>query len=180
VIYGVYLGQRQGDLLKLPAIAIQSGQDGQLRVHLRQSKRGARVAIPLHPRAAERFKAAQQRRSDSGNKVPTALWNEQTGKPWVADTFRHEFSTIREGVASAVPSIADVWFMDTRDTAVTKLAEAGCTIPEICAITGHNEASAYGILKHYLALNGEMADAAIAKLVAHEERQGAKREQAAD
>lgn len=52
-------------------------------------------------------------------------------------------------------------------------AEAGCTIPEICTITGHDEESAYKVLKHYLAPNGSMADAAIAKLVAFEERKRA-------
>lgn len=59
--------------------------------------------------------------------------------------------------------------MDTRDTAVTRYAEAGCSVPEICSLTGHDEASCYQILKHYLVLNGEMASSAVAKLVAHEE-----------
>jgi hypothetical protein len=31
--------------------------------------------------------------------------------------------------------------MDTRDTAATKLASAGCTIPEIYGITDHSERS---------------------------------------
>src|SRR3546814_10483174 len=62
------------------------------------------------------------------------------------------------------------WFMDARDTAVTKYAEAGCTIPEICSYTGHDPESAYKILKHYLALNDTMADSALAKLVRHEEQ----------
>jgi hypothetical protein len=37
--------------------------------------------------------------------------------------------------------LADAWYMDHRDTAVTNLAEAGCTVPEICAISGHSERS---------------------------------------
>jgi hypothetical protein len=55
---------------------------------------------------------------------------------------------------------------DLRDTAVTWLALAGCTIPEICAVTGHEPQSATSILKHYLARHPELADHAIAKLVA--------------
>lgn len=77
------------------------------------------------------------------------------------------------------PEILQANFQDLRDTAVTNLAEAGCTIPQICAITGHTEKSAYNVLKHYLALNGAMAAEAIAKLVEHYERQEAARKAAA-
>ncbi len=175
VVYGVYLGQRQGDLLALRQISVQPDGDG-FKLHMKQSKRGARVAIPLHPRAAERQRAAIRRRADRGVKTPAALWNNSTGSAWSADTFRHQFAAIRADVAKSLPSIADLWFMDTRDTAVTKLAEAGSTVPEICAVTGHDEPSAYQILKHYLSLTGEMAAAAIAKLMAHEDK---KKERAA-
>lgn len=41
-------------------------------------------------------------------------------------------------------------------------------IPGICAISGHSERAAGDILKHYLDLTGEMADAAIKKLVEYE------------
>lgn len=87
------------------------------------------------------------------------------------DTFRHRFAELRAIAARTVPSIVDAWFMDTRDTAVSRLALAGCTVPEIASITGHDEESVYKLLKHYLALTGDMADAAIAKLVAFEEQQ---------
>lgn len=72
------------------------------------------------------------------------------------------------------PSLATAQFMDLRDTAVTNLALAGNTIPGICAISGHSERAAGDILKHYLDLTGEMADAAIAKLVEYEDSAAAK------
>ncbi|MDR3372869.1 MAG: hypothetical protein P4L98_03985 [Ancalomicrobiaceae bacterium] len=50
-----------------------------------------------------------------------------------------------------------------RDTSVTWLARAGCTVPEICAVTGHSLQSATQVLKHYLATHAEMADNAIKK-----------------
>jgi hypothetical protein len=53
---------------------------------------------------------------------------------------------------------------DLRDTAVTWLARAGATIPEIAAITSHDPKSIYTILKHYLAITPELADSAIEKL----------------
>ena len=83
---------------------------------------------------------------------------ELTGRPWKADHFRHKYAEVRAlaaapqrfaelyDVSGLTPcaSVADALFMDTRDTAVTKLATAGCTIPEICSITGHSERSAHG------------------------------------
>ena len=46
------------------------------------------------------------------------------------------------------------------------MALGGATIPEICAVTGHSLQSATRILKHYLAVHPEMADAAIGKMLA--------------
>lgn len=64
-----------------------------------------------------------------------------------------------------VPSVANLWDLDLRDTAVTWMALAGSTIPEIIAVTGHDAETAHTILKHYLARHPEMADAAIRKMI---------------
>jgi hypothetical protein len=45
-------------------------------------------------------------------------------------------------------------------------------VPEIASITGHKPASIYTILKHYLALDAELADNAVRKLVDYMEREG--------
>ncbi|MGY3392974.1 integrase [Bradyrhizobium sp. USDA 3311] len=63
-------------------------------------------------------------------------------------------------------------FPDLRDTAVTWYARAGSTVPQIASITGHSLASIYRILKHYLALDAELADEAVRKLVDWMEREG--------
>ncbi len=70
------------------------------------------------------------------------------------------------------PSVADFTFPDLRDTAVTWYARASSTVPEIASITGHTPASIYTILKHYLALDAELADNAVKKLVEYMEREG--------
>jgi hypothetical protein len=54
-------------------------------------------------------------------------------------------------------------FNDLRGTAVTLLAEAGCTIPEIVSITGHTLASATQILEKYMARTKTLSDAAMSK-----------------
>lgn len=175
-------GQRQGDLLALPALALAADGAGGYRLHLKQSKRGARIAIPIpaDSSAAVRLAAADQRRAAlnadrAGRRLPpvtTALWHEKTAKRWEPFTFRHVFAAVRLAAAATCPGLADLTFQDLRDTTITRLAEAGCTIPEICAVSGHSEAGAVQVLKHYLALNSEMAESAIAKLLA---RQAAKK-----
>jgi len=64
------------------------------------------------------------------------------------------------------PSVADLRDQDLRDTAVTWMALAGATIPEIISVTGHTPESATRILKHYLAQHPAMADSAIGKMIA--------------
>jgi hypothetical protein len=44
------------------------------------------------------------------------------------------------------------------------LAEAGCTLPEIAAVTGHSLRRAQDILDKYLARTSRLAETAIAKL----------------
>jgi len=61
---------------------------------------------------------------------------------------------------------------DFRDTAVTWMALADATIPQICAVTGHTIQSATQVLRHYLALHPEMAKSAIAKMVAWYDKGG--------
>jgi integrase len=55
-------------------------------------------------------------------------------------------------------------FHDLRGTAVTRMAEAGCTALEIAATAGHSLRDANAILDHYLARTESLTSAAIAKL----------------
>ena len=50
---------------------------------------------------------------------------------------------------------------DLRGTAVTLLSEAGASVPQICAITGHSLQSAHRILERYLARTSALSRAAI-------------------
>ena len=175
VMMGCDLGQRRGDLVRLPVVRVQEGV-----VRLTQRKRGARIAVPLTPRLALRLEAAAKRRKALDPECPTVLIDEATKRPYAETAFSRAFAEVRalavagdaEKRLAPCPSLADALFLDSRDTAVTRLAEAGCTIPEIAAITGHSLRSIYEILKHYLDLTGEMASSAIAKLVAHQNAAG--------
>ncbi|HET7191391.1 MAG TPA: integrase, partial [Pseudolabrys sp.] len=69
--------------------------------------------------------------------------------------------------AMAEAAISGLHFHDLRGTAVTMLAEAGCTVPEIAAITGHSLDHVGRILDKYLKRTAQLAEAAIFKLEAH-------------
>jgi hypothetical protein len=49
--------------------------------------------------------------------------------------------------------------------AVYELAVAGCTVPEIIAITGHSLENATRVLAHYLFPDSKLAEEAIRKLI---------------
>jgi len=100
-------------------------------------------------------------------------------RPFEGQHYSHVFAKVKAVAVAGVraengvdwiikpcKTLADFQEPDLRDTAVTWLALAGCTIPEICAITGHSLNSATRVLKHYLAVHPEMADSAIRKMVA--------------
>lgn len=110
--------------------------------------------------------------------------DERRWSPFGRFHYRHLFAELRDRAIQGVldeeasatagarvwkvekcPSLADFWDLDLRDTAVTWMALAGATVPEIIAVTGHTLQSATRILKHYLARHPEMADSAIGKMV---------------
>jgi len=147
LLLALWTGQRQGDLLRLP----WSAYDGK-HIRLRQSKGGARVVI----RVGAPLKAAL----DAAPRRSTIILTTSDGRPWTPDGFRASW-----GKACRKAGITGVTFHDLRGTAVTRLAIAECTEPEIATITGHSLRSVRAILDtHYLARDPALGDSAITKL----------------
>lgn len=143
----LWTGQRQGDLLKLT----WSQFDGEW-IRIRQGKGGARVAVPVGAPLKAAL-AATKRRS------PRVLVN-LDGIPWTPDGFRVSW---RKAVAKA--GIVGLTFHDLRGSAVTRLALAGASVPEIATITGHSIDDVNAILDaHYLSRDPALAVSAIRKL----------------
>jgi integrase len=145
---GVSLGQREGDVLRLAWSQYEAGS-----FTLRQRKTGRMISVPATTDLRETL-ATVPRTS------PTIVIAETTGKPYREDYFRHEFARIRG--AAQLPS--DLRFMDLRRTAVVRLAEAGCSVPEIAAVTGHTIDRCARILEVYLPRTAPMARAAVTRL----------------
>lgn len=70
----------------------------------------------------------------------------------------------QQGAARWCSAIKDLHFHDLRGTAVTMLAEAGCSNAEIAAITGHSMQHVETILTKYVSLTRDLAQSAMAKL----------------
>lgn len=166
---GVWTGQRQGDLLELTWF----NYDGRYlrlmpnKTKRRERRRGTPVVIPV----MEPLKAALDGRRRAYEAVPTihnTILVTSEGRKWTQNGFQ---SSWRKAMKRA--GIEGLTFNDLRGTAVTRLAMAGCSVPEICAITGHSHPEVTTILDaHYLYRDPVLAENAMGKLAAWYARLG--------
>jgi integrase len=117
---GLYTAQRRGDVIRMGR---QHIKDGVLSVT--QEKTGARLAIPVHPELQAVLDA-----TPSGQ---LTFLTTKTGKSYAAGDFSEQFRAWREA-AGLAPRCT---FHGLRKAALTRLADAGCSVHEIAAISGH-------------------------------------------
>ncbi|QCP86499.1 integrase [Cereibacter sphaeroides] len=161
MILAIHTGQRYGDLIRLT----WSDFDG-TTLRLKQSKTKARVAV--------RCTAALLRMLETAPRTSTYILTRHDGRPWFTENNDKELGKAWRRHMEAAgfyprpfaeltkqEKAQHLHFNDLRGTAVTLLAEAGATVPQICAITGHTLASATRILERYLAMTEALSSAAI-------------------
>jgi len=146
LMLALHTGQRQGDLLRLS----WSAYDGSA-LHVRQGKTGNLVIIPCT--------AALRQMLDGLARDNAVILTNAKGAAWKGNAFRLAW---RRAFKEA--KLSGLTFHDLRGTAVTMLAEAGCTVPEIASITGHTMQTATAILEKYLSRTRGLALAGIRKL----------------
>jgi integrase len=161
LLIALHTGQRRGDILGLR----WANYDG-FAISLRQGKTKTDVFIPCTTQlrdALDARKAAlvsgNRRAEDLGDE--TILLNTE-GNPWTKSAFRSAWDRAFEKTRID----DDIHFHDLRGTAVTRLAEASCTVPEIATITGHSLTTVTKILERYLARSQTLSRSAISKLQA--------------
>lgn len=99
-----WIGQREGDVLRLPRNLLQRAGDG--TVTLRQGKGGVAVSLPLGmvPHLVARVEAEQTRLDklykNAKVQPSTLIVSEETGQPYKEDNFRHVFADIRAEMAA--------------------------------------------------------------------------------
>ncbi len=149
LVLALETGQRQGDLIRLP----WKSYDGAW-LQLKQQKTGRRVAIPVSQDLKTTIEAIPH--------LSPIILTATHRRPWTGDGFRTSWAK-----AANKAKITGLTFHDLRGTAVTRLAECGCTEAEIASITGHSLGSVSAILDRYLARTKGLALAAISKLDQH-------------
>lgn len=149
--------QRQADLLALS----WGAYDGET-ISLRQAKRGASVRVPAT--------AELRRLLDAAPRRAITILTDENGRPWKADNFRHHWRAV-----TLAAGLDGLTFHDLRGTAVTRLADAGCTPAQIGSITGHSQRSISAMMEQYQARTDVQARAGIDLLERQIRRQSAKR-----
>ncbi len=117
---GLYTGQRRGDVLRMGR---QHVRDGILSV--KQQKTGAELRIPVHPDLRAIIDATP------GDHL--TFLTTRTGKPYVGDNFSEQFRVW----CKAAGLSEECSFHGLRKAACRRLAEAGCSVNEIAAVSGH-------------------------------------------
>lgn len=153
MILAIHTGQRYGDLVRLR----RSDYDGDA-ISLKQSKTSQRVWI--------KCTSALKTMLEGAPKVGPFILTRPDGRPWFTEkddkALGKAWTAHMKEAGLYAESAADrLHFHDLRGTAVTLLAEAGATVPQIVAITGHTMESANRILEKYLARTKRLSEAAI-------------------
>lgn len=150
-LLALHTGQREGNVLRLTWAAYDGAS-----IRLKQTKTGRRVNIPAS--------LALKAELDATPRKAVTMCLNSRGEPWTMDGFRATWRKHRpDGLT----------FHDLRGTAVTRLAVAGCSTPEIAAITGHSLKSVDLILdKHYLHRDQRLSESAMIKMEKHDSRTG--------
>lgn len=154
----LWTGQRQGDL-----IALTWAQYDGTHLRLVQGKSVSKVRRSSGKRIVIRVGAPLKARLDAlrdGRAAGETILLTERGTPWTEGGFRASWRK-----ACALAGVAGVTFHDLRGTAVTRLALAGATPPEIATVTGHSLRDVNEILDaHYLNRDPALGEAAIRKL----------------
>lgn len=154
-----YTGQRPGDMRAM----LLTDHDGE-KIQVVQSKTGVKVWIKCHkdlkPHLDRNIADARRQGILNGTFI-RGIRGHPMGERYFAT---------RWDVVAARTGTLHLNRQDLRRTAVIRLAEAECTIPQIAAITGHSPKTVQTILDTYLVTTYEMGSAAITKLEEHQEK----------
>lgn len=153
LILAMHTGQRYGDLVRLR----WSDYDG-AKIRLRQNKTKQPVLVPCT--------AALCRMLDATPRECPFILARPDGRPWFTEKDDKALGKAwKDHMIACGLYVEDraerLELRDLRGTAVTLLSEAGCSVPQIVAITGHTLQSAHRILERYLARTAVLAEAAI-------------------
>ncbi len=143
LILALNLGRREGDLIRL---TWEDFKGNSIMVTNRKGSRKAKFPAMV----TQSLRAALEAYRLSLGYVPhlscTILTSPRANKSWPDKQFSNKFSKAKNAAG-----LNELHFHDLRGTAVTVLAEHGCTEMQIASITGHSLKQVSAILDKYLA-----------------------------
>jgi integrase len=152
VILARYTGQRRGDLCAMG----WSAYDG-ATIRLVQQKTGAPLVLPVHP--------ALKLHLDAWPREALTILTDGRRRPWKPSDLSHALPRALAGIGLA----ADLNVHGLRKLAAAELADAGCSMHEIAAITGHQSLSMIQLYTRS-ADQERLASAAIIRLSQHQDK----------
>jgi integrase len=117
---GLYTAQRRGDVVRMGRQHVRNGV-----LHVKQKKTGAVLAIPLHPELKLILDAVPTTQLTFLLTLRGRQFDPHAFTPWFVEACE----------AAGLPR--ECTFHGLRKAACRRLAEAGCTVHEIAAISGH-------------------------------------------
>lgn len=157
VILARYTGQRRGDLCAMG----WSAYDG-TSIRLVQQKTGEPLVLPVP--------AALKTRLDTWPRIAGTILTDARGRPWKPQDLSHALP-----IALATIGLPDdLNVHGLRKLAAAELADAGCSMHEIAAITGHRSLSMVQLYTRS-ADQERLASAAIIRLSEHADKRTNKR-----
>jgi len=158
-----FTGQRPGDVRSMQV----KHYDGE-KIAVRQSKTDALVWIPAHKKLkAYLDPIVAERRAKGGEEA--FLVQCINGEP-----MGERYAATRWDEVAARTKCDHLQRRDLRRTAVVRMHEAGCSIGQIIAITGHTLRSALAILETYTVMTYEAAKEAVRKVEEYDDRREAE------
>jgi integrase len=158
IILNEWMGQRGGDIRAMTMAAYQGGT-----IRITQSKTGAYAELPIDmvPHLKTRIEA-QIARNLASDTPCLILLPGPNNKPWNEYWFVRQVSHIRAEAAKTMPECKQLIFRNLRHTAITRLAEVGCELPQIASVTGHSLRQCADIIDRYNVRTRRMAEGAFA------------------
>ncbi len=169
----IYTGQRPEDVRAMT----EDDYDGE-KIKVTQQKTGTHVWIPAH-RDLKALLAEHLAWRRAGGRIKGTILQTKRGLPFTERYFAERWDSLAvpAGIVDLKPvdettgkrprrEKSNLQRRDLRRTAVVRLSEAGCTVPEIASITGHSIKTVETILATYHVRTYRQAQSAIAKLEA--------------
>jgi hypothetical protein len=173
-VIAIWTTQREKDVVAFTSDAFAGGR---LR-WVRTSKNNRALDMPLLGPLPARLEAAKQRKAARKATCPTVVLDPERDQPYDQRLLQDHFREARELAGQFYPSLLGkgqlgtmeaktFTFEDCRDTGITRLHDAGCSLLQICSWSNHTSVkSLMELVDAYIEISGRTADDAGAKLQA--------------